>query len=195
MMEDLTKYAVEISNYFSYNSVVILSYFFICLIMLILNAISKNKINNFLVIRRGSIFNPMNYVRLVLSGLCHSDWSHFRNNFLTILLIGPMLEEKYGSVHILQMIIMTSIISSLIYLILHNNSGAIGTSDNVFMMIVLCSVVNITSGKIPITLVLIFIFYIADEIIKQISGKKDNVSHDSHIVGAICGFIYGYFIF
>ena len=61
MMEDLTKYAVEISNYFSYNSVVILSYFFICLIMLILNAISKNKINNFLVIRRGSIFNPMNY--------------------------------------------------------------------------------------------------------------------------------------
>lgn len=189
-MDDVLKYL----NYFSYNSVVILSYFFICLFVLILNTISRDKVNRFLVSRRGSLLNPMTYIRLLSSGLCHKDWTHFRNNFITILLIGPMLEEKYGSINLLYMLIITTVVSSLVHLFLYDG-GAIGASDNVYMLIVLCSIVNITNGKIPITLVLIFLFYVADEIIKQISGKNDNISHDSHIVGAICGFIFGYFIF
>lgn len=185
---------MTIIEFFSYNSKVVLSYFIICFIVLILNKWSKDKINNFLVFRKGSILNPMNYIRLVASGLCHKDWSHFRNNFVFILLLGPMLEEKYGSMALLEMLVITSIASSLVHLIL-TKGGAIGASDNVYMMVVLCSLVNITTGKVPITLILIFIFYVADEIIKQFSKKKDMVSHDSHIVGAICGFIFGYFLF
>ncbi len=181
-------------DYFSYNSVVILSYFFVCLLVLILNTITRDRINNFLVFRRGSLLNPMTYIRLVASGLCHKDWSHFRNNFITILLIGPLLEEKYGSVNLIYMLLITTFISSLVHLFIYD-SGAIGASDNVYMLIVLCSIVNITDGKIPITLVLIVLFYIVDEVIKQFSNKKDNISHDSHLVGAVCGFIYGYFIF
>lgn len=183
----------HIIDYFSYNSTVVLSYFFICLFILIINKISKDRVNHFLVFRKGNILNPMNYIRLVASGLCHQDWSHFRNNFVMILLMGPMLEEKYGSIPLLQMIVATSIISGLFHLIFYKG-GAIGASDNVYMMVALCSVTNITSGKIPITLFLIFFFYIADEIIKQFSNKKDHISHDSHIVGAICGFVYGYFL-
>ena len=185
---------MDITNYFSYNSVVILSYFLISLLILILNIISRGKTNNFLAMRKGSLLNPMTYIRLLSTGLCHKDWSHFRNNFITILLIGPMLEEKYGSFELLEMIVITTTASSLVHLFFYNSS-AIGASDNVFMMIVLCSIVNISEGKIPITLVLIFLFYVADEIIKQFFKKKDNISHDSHIVGAICGFIFGYFIF
>ena len=185
---------MDIANYFSYNSVVILSYFLICLLVLIFNTLTKGKLNNFLAMRKGSLLNPMTYIRLVTTGLCHKDWSHFRNNFITILLIGPMLEEKYGSIPLLEMIIITTIASSLVHMFLYE-SGAIGASDNVFMMIVLCSIVNISAGKIPITLILIFLFYVADEIIKQIFKRNDNISHDSHIVGAICGFIFGYFIF
>ncbi len=185
---------MEFINNFSYNSVVVLSYFLISLIVLILNTIFKGKVNKFLAIRKGSLLNPMTYIRLVTTGLCHSNWSHFRNNFIMILLIGPILEEKYGSIPILKMLIITTIISSLVHLFIYESS-AIGASDNVYMLIVLCSVVNITEGKIPITLILIFLFYVADEIIKQFSNRKDNISHDSHIVGAICGFIFGYFIF
>ncbi len=185
---------IEFLNNFSYNSVVIISYFVLCLIMLILNTILKGKINNFFALRKGSLLNPMTYIRLITTGLCHKNWSHFRNNFIMILLIGPILEEKYGSVQILEMLVITTIASSLIHLFIYEN-GAIGASDNVFMLVVLCSIVNITEGKIPITLILIFLFYVADEIIKQFSSKKDNISHDSHIVGAICGFIFGYFIF
>ena len=185
---------MEFINNFSYNSVVILSYFIICLIILVLNIFLKGKVNNFLALRKGSLLNPMTYIRLVTTGLCHNNWSHFRNNFITILLIGPLLEEKYGSIPILQMLLITTIASSLVHLFIYETS-AIGASDNVLMLIVLCSIVNVTEGKIPITLILIFLFYVADEIIKQFSKKKDNISHDSHIVGAICGFIFGYFIF
>lgn len=185
---------MEYINYFSYNSVVILSYFFICLLVLILNIITRDKINRFLVFRRGSLLNPMTYVRLIASGLCHKDWSHFRNNFITILLIGPLLEEKYGSINLLYVLLITTFVSSLVHLFIYD-SGAIGASDNVYMLIVLCSIVNIKDGKIPITLILIILFYVVDEVIKQFSNKNDSISHDSHLVGALCGFIFGYFIF
>ncbi len=188
------KEVMNILNCFSYNSVVILSYFFLCFFFLLLNHFTKGKANQFFVMRKGSIINPMNYIRLLTSGLCHKDWNHFRNNFITILLIGPMLEEKYGSIPLLQMLVLTTLISSAVHLVIYKH-GAVGASDNVFMLIVLCSIVNITDGKIPITLVFIFFFYVADEIIKQFSKKNDHVAHDSHIVGALLGFLYGYFLF
>ena len=62
------------------------------------------------------------------------------------------------------------------------------------MLILLSSLVNLQNGKIPLTLVLIFLFYIASEVIDGLF-KKDNISHLSHLIGAICGFIYGYYLF
>lgn len=180
-------------SYFSYNSIVILSYFLISLLFLIFNILSKDKINNFLACRRGNLINPMFYIRILLSSFCHQDWNHFKNNFLMILLIGPILEEKYGSMNLLYMLIITSVITGITHIIFYK-TGTIGASDNVFMLVVLCSIVNLTTGKIPMTLVLILFFYVADEVF-NLFKRKDSISHDSHIVGAICGFIFGYIIF
>ncbi len=181
-------------DYFSYNSVVIISYFLISFVLLIFNIISKGKVNRFMASRRGNILNPMFYVRLIFSGLCHVDWNHFKSNFLIILLIGPMLEEKYGSLNLLYMLLITSAASGIFHLMFYKSS-TVGASDNVFMMVILCSIVNITAGKIPITLILIVLFYVIDEILGMVLKKRDGVSHDSHIIGAICGFIFGYIIF
>ena len=60
------------------------------------------------------------------------------------------------------------------------------------MLIILSSMVNLEAGKIPITLVLIFFFYITNEIIEGLF-KKDNVSHMAHLIGAICGVIFGFY--
>lgn len=181
-------------SYFSYNSVVVISYFLICFLLFVLNVVSKSKINRFLACRRGNIFNPLFYIRLVFSGLCHEDWNHFKNNFLIILLIGPMLEEKYGSLNLLYMLLITSSVSGIFHLIFYKSS-TVGASDNVFMMVVLCSIVNITAGKIPLTLILIVLFYVIDEVLGVFYKKRDGISHDSHIIGAICGFVFGYLIF
>lgn len=182
----------NINNYFSYNSVVIISYFVICLIILILNYITKDNLNRFLMLKRGPIINPMTYIRLFTSSCCHEGWSHFKNNFLIILIVGPMLEEKYGSIALLKMMLITCICTGIIHLVI-SKRPAIGASNITFMFIALSSVVNISEGKVPITLLLVFLFYVVDEIIKAITRSKDNIGHDAHIMGAICGFIFGYF--
>ena len=114
------------------------------------------------------------------------------NNFLYILLIGPMVEEKYGSRNLLIMIGITALVTGLINNIF-TKKRLLGASGIVFMLIVLSSFVNTTNG-IPLTLILICLFYVVDEIIKMII-RKDNVSHMGHLIGALCGFIFGFYIF
>lgn len=182
------------SSYFSYNSVVILSFFFISFAVLILNFLTKGKTNKILFSSyRSSIFNPLTYVRLVTHIFGHASWSHFMNNFLYILLIGPMIEEKYGSKNLIIMIALEALVTGIINNIF-TNKRILGASGIVFMLIVLSSFVNVTSGKMPITFILVCIFYVANEIITGLF-KKDDISHMGHLIGAICGFIFGFYIF
>ncbi len=184
----------DVTKYFSYNSVVILTFFFICFILLILDYIFVHKISNFFALKKGSLLNPMTYIRFISNSFVSSDWNHFRSNFLYILLLGPMLEEKYGSIALIEMMVITSLVSSFL-VILFSNKGALGCSDITFMMIVLSSIVNIQGGKIPITLVLIVLFYVLDEVIKEVFHKSDGISHLAHIAGAVCGVVFGFITF
>lgn len=182
---------MELINYFQYNSVLILTYFFISVVVLLLKYITAGKSNYLLFSSyRSSLLNPLTYVRFLTHILGHSDWSHLSNNFLYILLIGPMIEEKYGTQNLLIMILITAFIIGVINYIIGKNR-ILGASGIVFMLIIMSSFVNIQEGKIPLTLILIFIFYIVNEIIDGIF-KKDEVSHLGHIIGAICGGVYGY---
>ena len=185
---------MEYVDYFGYNSLVILSFFFISLVVLILNKITRGKSNWLFSSGRGNIFNPFTYIRMFTHVLGHEGFNHFRNNFLYILLIGPMIEEKYGSYNLIIMILITAFVTALINIIINKRTVILGSSGISFMLILLSSLVNLEHGKIPVTLILIFLFYIVSEIRDGIN-KKDNVSHMSHIVGAVCGFIYGFYIF
>jgi membrane associated rhomboid family serine protease len=91
------------------------------------------------------------------------------------------------------MILITAVVTALINIIV-GNKRILGASGIAFMLILLSSLVNLESGKIPVTLILIFLFYIVSEI-KDGLFKKGNISHMSHIIGAICGFVYGFYIF
>lgn len=177
----------------NYNSILILSYFFISLLAYLLNLITSGKTNDILFSTyRSSIFNPLTYIRLFTHAIGHENWRHFSSNFLYILLIGPMLEEKYGTTNLLIMILVTAGITGIINSLL-GRKRLLGASGIVFMMIVLSSFVNIEAGKIPITLILIFLFYIINEIIEGLF-KKDKVSHLGHLLGAVCGFIFGFYL-
>lgn len=181
-------------QYFGYNSKVVLSYFFLSLLVLFLNFFTKGKSNYYLFSSsRGSIWNPITYVRMFTHVLGHENWNHFRNNFLYILLIGPMIEEKYGSINLLKMILITAFVTGFINAFF-GKKRILGASGIAFMMILLSSLVNIQSGKIPVTLILICIFYLVSEVVDGLF-KKDGVSHVSHIIGAICGFVYGFYLF
>ncbi len=181
-------------EYLQYNSVLILSFFFLSFAALILKYITFGKSNKVLFSTyRSSLLNPLTYVRFFTHILGHSDWKHFSNNFLYILLIGPMIEEKYGTINLLIMILITAGVTAIINHIL-GRKRLLGASGIVFMLIMMSSFVNIQIGKIPITLILIFIFYIVNEIIDGVL-KKDDISHTGHIIGAVCGTIFGFLYF
>lgn len=185
---------MRVINYLSYNSVIILSFFFISLFTLILNYLTKGKSNILLFSSyRSSMLNPLTYLRLITHIFGHASWSHFMNNFLYILLIGPMIEEKYGSINLIIMILSTAVITGILNT-LFSKKRILGASGIVFMLIILSSFVNITTGKIPVTLILICIFYVVNEIISGIF-KKDDISHIGHLIGAVCGFVFGFYIF
>ena len=185
---------MELISYLQYNSVLILTFFFISFIALILKYITMGASNKILFSSyRSSLVNPLTYIRLFTHIFGHSDWKHFSGNFLYILLIGPMIEEKYGTINLLIMILITAGITGIINHII-GRKRILGASGIVFMLIMMSSFVNIETGKVPITLILMFICYIVDEIIDAIF-KKDDVSHSGHIIGAICGTIFGFLYF
>lgn len=185
---------MDLFQILQYNSLVVLSYFFLSLIVLILNYFTKNKFNKYLFSSyRSSLLSLLTYIRLFTHILGHTSWQHFMNNFLYILLIGPMVEEKYGSLNLLMMILITAVLTGAINMIIGKNR-ILGASGVVFMLIILSSLVNIESGKVPLTLVLIFLFYIVNEIGDGLF-KRDDISHLSHLIGAICGCVYGFYLF
>lgn len=178
---------------FDYNSKVILTYLFLSLGACFLNFITRGKSNKLLFTSyRSSIFNPLTYVRLVTHSIGHKDLDHLIHNFLFILLVGPMIEEKYGSINLIVMLVITSIVIGLFNTII-SNYVITGASGNVYMLIVLSSFSNITEGKIPLTLILILLFYVVSELKDSIVEGNKKVYHGGHLIGALCGIIFGFY--
>lgn len=182
----------EIISKFDYNAPVILTYFFICFIILMIDKLCRGKFSKtfFTTYKNDSLLNPLTYFKLISHSLGHADWDHLYSNFIKILLIGPLIEEKYGSINLLIALVLTSLIIGIVNKFL-GKGGILGASGVAYMLILLSSFVNMENGKIPITLTLIILFFVVDEVIKLFRRKKDGVSHLGHITGAICGIILG----
>ena len=178
---------------FDYNSKVIITYLFLSIGAWFLNMVSRGKTNPlFFESYRSSFFHPLTYVRLFTHSIGHRDWDHLVSNFLYILLVGPMIEEKYGSVNLIIMFLITSLVIAVFNLIF-TNYAVLGASGNVYMLIVLSSFANIQDGKIPLTVILICIFYVVGEVKRSLLDKKTKVYHDGHLIGALCGILFGIF--
>ena len=177
---------------FDYNAPVIITYLLLSLAVCGLNRITDGESNRLLFSSyNSSLLDPFTYVRLVTHCIGHQDWSHFVGNFLYILLIGPMIEEKYGSLNLLIMLILTSIVIGVFNSVI-DNYIICGASGNVYMLTVLSSFSNISEGKIPLTLVLILLFYVTTELKDEILKKDKKVYHFGHLMGAVCGVIFGF---
>lgn len=181
---------MKILKKIDYNSPIILSFVFLSFIVLILGYITKGFTTRmFFCVYRSSPLDLLTYVRLFGHVLGHANLSHYINNMMMMLLVGPMLEEKYGSKTLLEMILVTALITGLVNNMIFR-TGLLGASGIVFMMIILSSVTSVKEGKIPLTLIVVVILYLGEQVAAGIFSA-DNISQLTHIVGGICGGVFG----
>lgn len=176
----------------TYNSPVVLTFTFVSFAVLILGFATGGASNALLFsVYRAPLLDPLTFLRFFGHVLGHSGWEHYIGNISLILVIGPMLEEKYGSRSLLTGILLTAFISGLVQFIFFPGTALLGASGIVFMMIILSSLGSFTKDTIPLTLILVAVFYIGGEIINGIFFS-DNISQLTHIIGGVCGGLFGY---
>jgi membrane associated rhomboid family serine protease len=177
-----------------YNAPVTLTFAFICVAILVLNqTLLRGLTQTYFAVGPKGSFSPQSvrsWVTLFTHIAGHANWDHLISNFSLILLIGPILETNYGSRALLFMIACTALITGVLN-VLFFSSYLMGASGVVFMMILLASFTNFNEGEIPLTFFLILILYIGREVFN--SFKQDNISEFAHIVGGLCGSLFGFF--
>lgn len=175
-----------------FNAPVILIFALLSLGAVVLDGITGGTTTmRFFCVYRSSLADPLTYLRFFGHVLGHSGWSHYMSNMLLLLLVGPGLEEKYGSRTILLSIAATALVTGLVQFIFFPHSALLGASGVVFMMIVLNSFTEMKRGGIPLTMILVVILYLGGEITNGLT-QADNVSQLTHIVGGGCGIVLGF---
>ena len=183
------------SRRIQYNSPVVLTFALISLIVLVLGWLTGGKTTSLLFcVYRSPLSDPLTYPRFFLHVLGHSNISHYMGNIVLMLVVGPPLEEKFGSRKILLAVVITAFISGLVQYVFFPSSALLGASGIVFMMIVMLSMTGAERGRIPLTMILVVIFYIGSEIIQGIF-VEDNISQLTHIIGGACGAVIGFFLY
>jgi len=178
----------------SYNAPVALTFAILSLIALALSWITNGWTTSHLFsVYRSSLADPLTYIRFFGHVLGHSGWDHFMGNAMSLLLLGPMLEEKYGSQTILKVIVFTAVFTGIIHCMLWSNVMLCGASGVVFACIILSSFTAFKNGEIPLTFVLIAVIYIGQEIYSGVF-VQDNISNLTHILGGVVGSVSGYLL-
>lgn len=171
----------------SFNSPVIVGFTIACFAVLVLGRITGNlTTNTFFSVYRSSLLSPFTYIRFFGHILGHAGWEHFIGNIMLILVVGPLLEEKYGSANILFVILATALVTGVIHFIFFPRVQLLGASGVVFAFILLSSLTSIEEGKIPLTFILVALIYIGGQVYNCIF-VRDNVANLTHIIGGIVG--------
>jgi membrane associated rhomboid family serine protease len=177
-----------------YNAPTVLTFTFISAGVLILSlTVLPALTETWFVVPGKGRFSPQrinNWVCLFTHVMGHANWNHLISNFAYILLIGPILEEHYGSFSLFLMIAITALVTGVLNILLFS-SNLLGASGVVFMMILLASFTNFSKGEIPLTFILILVLYLGRELFN--SFMNNNISEFAHIVGGFCGSLFGFF--
>ena len=175
-----------------YNAPVILTYAILCAVSLLLSDVFGDGFKSLFILHGN--FNTssfLDYIRLFTYVIGHANWTHLIGNFALILVVGPILEEKYGSINLLKMILITALVTAFLNIIFFKDN-VLGASGIAFMLILLSSFSSFQKGYIPLTFILVFLLYIGREVVN--SFEADHVSQFGHIMGGICGGLFGFLI-
>lgn len=172
----------------TFNSPVVLTYTIVCVVFFLINTYLVAGFNNHIALSPNFDWNLHTYLTFVLG---HANLDHIMGNMAFVLLLGPLLEWKYGSKNLLILMVITAVVTGVLNKLFFN-TGLIGASGIVFLFIVLSSFTNYTKGTIPLTFVLVFLLFVGKEIMSVY--KTDNISQFAHIIGGVIGGVSGFVI-
>ena len=176
-----------------YNAPATLTFALAATIVLLINQYVMPGIIEALFTAEGSLTFRLDdipaYVRMFTHIFGHAGWEHLLSNLTLILLLGPILEEKFKSKPVAWMIVITALVNGLVNAFFFE-SALLGSSGVAFMMILLVSFANIKAGEFPLSAILVVGLYLAKEILAIF--RYDDVSQISHIIGAACGAVFGF---
>ena len=176
----------------SFNSPVILGFTIICFAVLMLGYATSGRSTVYAFsVYRSSFLNPFTYIRLVGHVFGHANWEHFIGNIMLILVVGPLLEEKYGSSNMIFIILATALVTGVVNVIFFPGIRLLGASGVVFALILLSSLTSIKEGEIPLTFILVAFIYIGEQVYQGMFIHS-NVSNLTHILGGFTGASHGF---
>ena len=174
----------------SYNAPVVLTFALLAVGVFILGeTVSPDLVRTWFVAKPW-LHDSSDYVALFGHILGHKDWNHLLSNFMLILLLGPLLEERFGSVKLLGMIVVTALVTGLVNVAVAD-TALLGASGIVFMMILLGSTANIRQGEIPLTFLAVSVIYLGGEIVRALD-TEDQISQMAHLIGGVVGAVFGF---
>lgn len=179
-------------NKIKFNSPIILTFTLLSFIVLIISQLTGGEfVIKYFSNYKSSLTSPLTYFRTVSHVLGHANFQHWFYNISLLLVIGSMLEEKYGSFIIAEAILITALVTG-IFNMLFSSTALLGASGVVFMMIVLSSISGIKDdGEVPLSFILVLIMYIGREVYNGIVNE-DNISQLTHIIGGLSGAVLGF---
>ncbi len=175
----------------TYNAPVTLTFALLSATVLLVDSVTRMGVTAglFMVGPTMSLTDPLDYLRLVTHAIGHAGWGHLVSNFAFILLLGPILEEKYGSRALLFMMLVTALITGVLNVLIFP-TGLLGASGIVFMMILLSSFTNFRRGEIPLTFIFVVLLYLTREVVTAF--QADSISQFAHIACGVCGSLFGF---
>lgn len=177
-----------------FNAPVTLCFVLACFVVTLLGYITNGRSTTLLFSTyHSSLANPLTYLRLFTHVLGHSGWEHFIGNATYLLLLGPSLEEKHGSLTLIEVIGITALATGIINYLFFWNVALCGASGVVFAFIILISFTGFKNGEIPLSFICVALIFLGQQVYDGLF-IKDNISNTAHIVGGIVGGLTGFFL-
>ena len=175
------------------NSPVVLWFVIVCVAVQVVSTLTGGASTDALfTFHTSSLSSPLEFFRLVTFAFGHISWDHLIGNMSYILLLGPLLEEKYGSPRLVAVILTSALTCSIASIVIFH-TGGVGASGVVFTFLILSSVTRVREGEIPLTFILVGTFYLCQQLYGAIFVRAF-VSYHGHIIGGLTGAALGFLL-
>ena len=160
----------------SFNAPATLVFVALCVAARLIDMLTGGAANRVIFsVYRASLANPLTYVRCMMY----------------ILILGPMIEEKYGTSNTVIIIAATAVVTGIINMVFFPGVMMLGASGVVFAFILISSITVREDRTIPVTFILVALLYLGQQVYEGIF-VRDNVSQMAHIAGGAVGSVLGF---